>query len=65
MKCSINSPFTEFLKLYQHLIFRHKYEFLHNKTTPDIRITVSPKKIGIRGTKMKYQFDLRLLWRIF
>ncbi|XP_036909427.1 fibronectin type III and SPRY domain-containing protein 2 isoform X2 [Sturnira hondurensis] len=26
---------------------RHKYEFLHNKTTPDIRITVSPKKIGI------------------
>ena len=33
--------------LYQHLIFRHKYEFLHNKTTPDIRITVPPKKIGI------------------
>ncbi|XP_036271533.1 fibronectin type III and SPRY domain-containing protein 2 [Pipistrellus kuhlii] len=26
---------------------RHKYEFLHNKTTPDIRITVPPKKIGI------------------
>lgn len=26
---------------------RHKYEFLHNKMTPDIRITVSPKKIGI------------------
>lgn len=26
---------------------RHKYEFLHNKTTPDIRITVAPKKIGI------------------
>nr|XP_027777244.1 fibronectin type III and SPRY domain-containing protein 2 isoform X3 [Marmota flaviventris] len=26
---------------------RHKYEFLHNRTTPDIRITVSPKKIGI------------------
>uniref|UniRef100_A0A9L0RYG5 Fibronectin type III and SPRY domain containing 2 n=1 Tax=Equus caballus TaxID=9796 RepID=A0A9L0RYG5_HORSE len=26
---------------------RHKYEFLHNKTTPDIRITVSPRKIGI------------------
>ncbi|XP_061037724.1 fibronectin type III and SPRY domain-containing protein 2 isoform X1 [Eubalaena glacialis] len=25
---------------------RHKYEFLH-KTTPDIRITVSPRKIGI------------------
>lgn len=33
--------------LYQHLIFRHKYEFLHNKMTPDIRITVSPRKIGI------------------
>ena len=33
--------------LYQHLIFRHKYEFLHNKTTPDIRITVPQKKIGI------------------
>uniref|UniRef100_A0A8C3WXM6 Fibronectin type III and SPRY domain containing 2 n=1 Tax=Catagonus wagneri TaxID=51154 RepID=A0A8C3WXM6_9CETA len=26
---------------------RHRYEFLHNKTTPDIRITVSPRKIGI------------------
>ncbi|XP_068847543.1 fibronectin type III and SPRY domain-containing protein 2 [Capricornis sumatraensis] len=26
---------------------RHKYEFLHNKTTPDVRITVPPKKIGI------------------
>ncbi|XP_043410590.1 fibronectin type III and SPRY domain-containing protein 2 isoform X2 [Prionailurus bengalensis] len=26
---------------------RHKYEFLHNGTTPDIRITVSPRKIGI------------------
>ncbi|XP_066211844.1 fibronectin type III and SPRY domain-containing protein 2 isoform X1 [Saccopteryx leptura] len=26
---------------------RHKYEFLHNKMTPDIRITVPPKKIGI------------------
>ncbi|OWK08719.1 FSD2 [Cervus elaphus hippelaphus] len=26
---------------------RHKYEFLHNKKTPDIRITVPPKKIGI------------------
>ncbi|XP_008060287.1 fibronectin type III and SPRY domain-containing protein 2 isoform X2 [Carlito syrichta] len=26
---------------------RHKYEFLHNRTTPDIRVTVSPKKIGI------------------
>uniref|UniRef100_A0A2K6FCZ8 Fibronectin type III and SPRY domain containing 2 n=1 Tax=Propithecus coquereli TaxID=379532 RepID=A0A2K6FCZ8_PROCO len=26
---------------------RHKYEFLHNRTTPDIRITVPPEKIGI------------------
>ncbi|XP_065404389.1 fibronectin type III and SPRY domain-containing protein 2 isoform X2 [Macaca fascicularis] len=26
---------------------RHRYEFLHNRTTPDIRITVPPKKIGI------------------
>lgn len=26
---------------------RHKYEFLHNRMTPDIRITVSPKKIGV------------------
>ncbi|XP_004398381.1 PREDICTED: fibronectin type III and SPRY domain-containing protein 2 [Odobenus rosmarus divergens] len=26
---------------------RHKYEFLHNETTPDIRITVSPRKIGV------------------
>nr|XP_045002317.1 fibronectin type III and SPRY domain-containing protein 2 isoform X2 [Jaculus jaculus] len=26
---------------------RHQYEFLHNRTTPDIRITVPPKKIGI------------------
>ncbi|XP_008831251.1 fibronectin type III and SPRY domain-containing protein 2 isoform X3 [Nannospalax galili] len=26
---------------------RHKYEFLHSKTTPDIRVTVAPKKIGI------------------
>uniref|UniRef100_A0A452FPM2 Fibronectin type III and SPRY domain containing 2 n=1 Tax=Capra hircus TaxID=9925 RepID=A0A452FPM2_CAPHI len=26
---------------------RHKYEFLHKTTTPDIRITVPPKKIGI------------------
>nr|XP_055133368.1 fibronectin type III and SPRY domain-containing protein 2 isoform X2 [Symphalangus syndactylus] len=26
---------------------RHKYEFLHNRTTPDLRITVPPKKIGI------------------
>ncbi|CAH7344460.1 fibronectin type III and SPRY domain-containing protein 2 isoform X1 [Phodopus roborovskii] len=26
---------------------RHRYEFLHNRTTPDIRITVAPKKIGI------------------
>nr|XP_021488769.1 fibronectin type III and SPRY domain-containing protein 2 isoform X3 [Meriones unguiculatus] len=26
---------------------RHRYEFLHNRTTPDIRITVAPKKIGV------------------
>ncbi|XP_023566521.1 fibronectin type III and SPRY domain-containing protein 2 isoform X3 [Octodon degus] len=26
---------------------RHKYEFLHNRTTPDIRISVPPKKIGV------------------
>ncbi|XP_048224848.1 fibronectin type III and SPRY domain-containing protein 2 [Perognathus longimembris pacificus] len=26
---------------------RHKYEFLHNRETPDIRITVPPKHIGI------------------
>ncbi|XP_057575958.1 fibronectin type III and SPRY domain-containing protein 2 isoform X2 [Hippopotamus amphibius kiboko] len=26
---------------------RHKYEFLHNKITPEIRVTVSPRKIGI------------------
>ncbi|XP_003784649.1 fibronectin type III and SPRY domain-containing protein 2 isoform X1 [Otolemur garnettii] len=26
---------------------RHKYEFLHNRTTPDMRITCPPKKIGI------------------
>ncbi|KAG6927216.1 fibronectin type III and SPRY domain containing 2 [Chelydra serpentina] len=26
---------------------RHKYEFLHCGTTPDIRITVPPKRIGI------------------
>uniref|UniRef100_A0A8C7BF91 Fibronectin type III and SPRY domain containing 2 n=1 Tax=Neovison vison TaxID=452646 RepID=A0A8C7BF91_NEOVI len=26
---------------------RHEYEFLHNKATPGIRITVSPRKIGI------------------
>nr|XP_036856423.1 fibronectin type III and SPRY domain-containing protein 2 [Manis javanica]XP_036856424.1 fibronectin type III and SPRY domain-containing protein 2 [Manis javanica] len=26
---------------------RHKYEFLHNKMAPDLRITVSPRKIGI------------------
>ncbi|XP_074151404.1 fibronectin type III and SPRY domain-containing protein 2 [Sminthopsis crassicaudata] len=26
---------------------RHKYEFLHNGVTPEIQITVSPKKIGI------------------
>ncbi|XP_038170001.1 fibronectin type III and SPRY domain-containing protein 2 isoform X3 [Arvicola amphibius] len=26
---------------------RHRYEFLHDRTTPDVRITVAPKKIGI------------------
>ncbi|XP_041497585.1 fibronectin type III and SPRY domain-containing protein 2 [Microtus oregoni] len=26
---------------------RHRYEFLHDRTTPDIRITVAPKKIGV------------------
>ncbi|XP_069899444.1 fibronectin type III and SPRY domain-containing protein 2 isoform X1 [Dipodomys merriami] len=26
---------------------RHKYEFLHNGKTPDIRITVAPKQIGV------------------
>uniref|UniRef100_A0A674JWT3 Fibronectin type III and SPRY domain containing 2 n=1 Tax=Terrapene triunguis TaxID=2587831 RepID=A0A674JWT3_9SAUR len=26
---------------------RHKYEFLHSGTTPDIRITIPPKRIGI------------------
>ncbi|XP_049761671.1 fibronectin type III and SPRY domain-containing protein 2 isoform X2 [Elephas maximus indicus] len=26
---------------------RHKYEFLHNKMTPDIRVTVAPRKIGV------------------
>ncbi|XP_045142256.1 fibronectin type III and SPRY domain-containing protein 2 [Echinops telfairi] len=26
---------------------RHKYEFLHNKMTPDIRITISPRRIGV------------------
>ncbi|KAM6201311.1 fibronectin type III and SPRY domain-containing protein 2 isoform 2-T2 [Rhynchocyon petersi] len=26
---------------------RHKYEFLHNKVTPDVRVTVSPRKIGV------------------
>lgn len=32
---------------YQCLILRHKYEFLHNRTTPDLRITVPPKTVGI------------------
>lgn len=26
---------------------RHKYEFLHNGWTPDIRITVQPLRIGV------------------
>ncbi|XP_008273518.2 fibronectin type III and SPRY domain-containing protein 2 [Oryctolagus cuniculus] len=26
---------------------RHKYEFLHNKTSPDTRITVPPRRIGV------------------
>ncbi|MGH0166162.1 UNVERIFIED_CONTAM: hypothetical protein FKN15_050457 [Acipenser sinensis] len=26
---------------------RHKYEFLHNGSTPDIRITMHPKRIGV------------------
>ncbi|KAG8516383.1 Fibronectin type III and SPRY domain-containing protein 2, partial [Galemys pyrenaicus] len=25
----------------------HKYEFLHNKATPDIRVTVPPRRIGV------------------
>lgn len=29
------------------LAYRHKYEFLHSGMTPDIRITVPPKRIGI------------------
>ncbi|XP_043933575.1 fibronectin type III and SPRY domain-containing protein 2 [Protopterus annectens] len=26
---------------------RHKYEFLHNGATPDVRITIPPKRVGI------------------
>lgn len=29
------------------LAYRHKYEFLHSGMTPDVRITVPPRRIGI------------------
>lgn len=29
------------------LAYRHKYEFLHSGMTPDIRITIPPRRIGI------------------
>nr|XP_020645827.1 fibronectin type III and SPRY domain-containing protein 2 [Pogona vitticeps]XP_020645828.1 fibronectin type III and SPRY domain-containing protein 2 [Pogona vitticeps] len=43
---------------------RHTYEFLNNGMTPDIRITVPPKKIGLlldydRGTLSFFNTDLR------
>lgn len=42
---------------------RHKYEFLHNGWSPDLRITVNPVRIGValdynRGTLSFYNVDL-------
>uniref|UniRef100_A0A673BUS8 Fibronectin type III and SPRY domain containing 2 n=1 Tax=Sphaeramia orbicularis TaxID=375764 RepID=A0A673BUS8_9TELE len=42
---------------------RHKYEFLHNNWSPDLRITVNPVRIGLaldydRGTLSFYNVDL-------
>lgn len=43
--------------------FRHKYEFLHNGWSPDLRITVNPVRIGValdyeRGTLSFFNVDL-------
>lgn len=43
--------------------FRHKYEFLHNSWSPDLRITVNPVRIGValdydRGTLSFFNVDL-------
>lgn len=42
---------------------RHKFEFLHNGWTPDLRITVNPVRIGValdynRGTLSFFNVDL-------
>ncbi|TMS13236.1 Fibronectin type III and SPRY domain-containing protein 2 [Larimichthys crocea] len=42
---------------------RHKYEFLHNSWSPDLRITVNPVRIGValdydRGTLSFFNVDL-------
>uniref|UniRef100_A0A3Q3XKP9 Uncharacterized protein n=1 Tax=Mola mola TaxID=94237 RepID=A0A3Q3XKP9_MOLML len=43
---------------------RHKYEFLHNGWSPDLRITVNPVRIGValdfqRGTLSFFNVDLK------
>lgn len=43
---------------------RHKYEFLHNGWSPDLRITVNPVRIGValdydKGTLSFYNVDLQ------
>lgn len=44
--------------------FRHKYEFLHNGWSPELRITVNPVRIGVgldyqRGTLSFFNADLK------
>lgn len=63
--CSfVNSNHTVDINVFLSYFLRHKYEFLHNGWSPDLRITVNPVRIGValdyqKGTLAFFNVDLK------
>lgn len=52
------------IDVFHSYFLRHKYEFLHNGWSPDLRITVNPVRIGValdyqKGTLSFFNVDLK------
>lgn len=52
------------INVFHSYFLRHKYEFLHNGWSPDLRITVNPVRIGValdyqKGTLSFFNVDLK------
>lgn len=63
--CSyVDSNDTVNINVFLSYFLRHKYEFLHNSWSPDLRITVNPVRIGVamdywKGTLSFFNVDLK------